>query len=72
MQYVIMKDYETNEIDLIGRFKNKGIGEIWQNGKWIPYSNLISDLLDGSLENITEVEARSIIAKITSTQLQAV
>ena len=71
MQYVIMKDYETNEIDLIGRFKSKGIGEIWQNGEWIPYSNLISDLLDGLLENITEVEAKRLISQTKKPQLQA-
>ena len=66
-----MKDGETNKIDFIGRFKNKGIGEIWQDGKWTPYSNLISDLLDGLLENITEPEAERLISKRQKRELQA-
>lgn len=66
-----MKDYETNKIDLIGRFRVKGIGEIWQNGEWLTYSNLISDLLDGLLETITEVEAKRLISQIKKPQLQA-
>lgn len=71
MQYVVMRDIETNEIDLVGRFKNNGIGEIWQNGKWVAYSNLVSDLLDGLLENITEAEAKELVTRQQNSELQA-
>jgi hypothetical protein len=71
MQYVISRDEETGEIDLIGRFKEHAIGEIWRNGKWVHYSYLISELHDGLLENITEAEAKKIIAEMKTPQLQA-
>jgi hypothetical protein len=71
MQYVVMKDIETSEVDFVGRFKDNAIGEIWQDGKWVAYSNLVSDLLDGLLENITEAEAKKIISKQRKPDLQA-
>lgn len=71
MQYVISRDEETGEIDLIGRFKKHAIGEIWQDGKWVHYSYLISELHDGLLENITEAEAKKLIAERAVPQLQA-
>lgn len=71
MEYVVEKNYETNEIYLIGRFKGQGIAEIWQNGKWENTSTLYSSMLDGLLENITETEAMKLIAKKSNRRLQA-
>lgn len=70
MKYVVMRDEETNEIDLVGRFKNKGVAEIWQDGKWKSVSTLHSALLDGLLEDISETEAFELIAKKLSPELQ--
>jgi hypothetical protein len=71
MQYVVMKNEETNQIELIGRFKSPGIEEISDTDKWSQTSQLHNDLLDGMLDYITEPEALSLIAERAVPQLQA-
>ena len=71
MEYVVEKNEDTNEVYLIGRFKGKGIAEIWQNGKWVESSTLHSSMIDGLLEDISEAEAMKLIDEKYSRQLQA-
>ena len=71
MQYVVLRDEETDEIEIVARFKKYAIGEIWLEGKWQHDPTLISNLHDGLLENISEKEAKKIIAEMTVPQLQA-
>ena len=71
MEYVVEKNEETDEIYLIGRFKSKGIAEIWQNGKWVESSTLHSSMLDGLLEDISETEAMKLISQEETLELQA-
>ena len=71
MEYVVEKNEETDEIYLIGRFKSKGIAEIWQNGKWVESSTLPSSMLDGLLEDISETEAMKLISQKETLELQA-
>ncbi len=72
MQYVVLKDEETGEVEIIGRFKKYGIGEIWQDNHWQSDSSLISNLFDGLLENVSEIEALRLIAAQKETRLQTV
>lgn len=62
MQYVVMKDEETNEIEVIGRFKKYGLGESFQKGNWEEDSLLIRLRLDGLLENISETQAMKLLS----------
>ncbi len=62
MQYVVMKDEETNEIEVIGRFKEYGLGESFQNGSWEDDSLLIRLRFDGLLENISETQAMKLLS----------
>ena len=71
MEYVVEKNEETDEIYLIGRFKSKGVAEIWQNGKWVESSTLHSSMLDGLLEDISETEAMKLISQEETLELQA-
>lgn len=71
MQYVVLKDEESGEIEIIGRFKKYGIGEIWQKGGWQSDAVLISNLHDGLLEKISKKEAENLIAKTETRELQA-
>jgi hypothetical protein len=69
-QYVVMKDDETQEVELIGRFEN-GIPEILSDGKWESNGVLYSFQMDGMLDEISEAEALKIIAQREKLQLQA-
>ena len=71
MEYVVEKNEDTNEVYLIGRFKGKGIAEIWQNGKWVESSTLHSSMIDGLLEDISEAEAMKLISRKQTQELQA-
>lgn len=62
-QYVISKDDETNEIELIGRFSNHNLAEIWWDGKWHQSNSLYGELLDGLLDEISEAEAMKVISQ---------
>lgn len=63
MQYVILRDEETDEVEVIGRFRKYGIGEIFFNDKWESNSLLYSLQFDGLLEEISEKEAQRLIAE---------
>ncbi len=71
MQYVVLRDEESGEVEIVGRFLKYGIGETWLDGKWQSDSTLYSNLFDGLLENITEAEAKKLIAEKDVPQLQA-
>jgi hypothetical protein len=62
MEYVILKDEETGEVEKIGRFLEGGITERFDNGAWVRDRILYSELLDGLLEKISETEAERLIA----------
>jgi hypothetical protein len=69
VQYVVAKDEETNEVEIIGRFKN-GIGEIFRNGRWEHDGFIYRLQLDAFLENITEAEAMKLIQESQTRELQ--
>jgi hypothetical protein len=69
-QYVIVRDEETNEVELIGRFDD-GLDEMFIDGKWVSNGLLYSLQMDGFLEDITEAEAMKLITQKESQELQA-
>lgn len=69
-EYVVVRDEETKEIELIGRF-SKGLGEIFKDGKWQSNGIIYSLQMDGLLEDITEAEAMKLISQKVSRELQA-
>ena len=71
MQYVVMKDEETGEVQVIGRFKKVGVGEIFQDNRWQQSSDLYRLQFDCQLEEISEVEAMKIITQKQTSELQA-
>jgi hypothetical protein len=64
MKYVILRDEETGEIEKLGRFRETGVTERFYNGEWIRDRILYSEMFDGLVENISEIEAQKIIAQI--------
>jgi hypothetical protein len=68
-QYVVVRDEETNEVELIGRF-DKGLGEIYKDGKWKTDGVIYSLQMDGFLEDISETEAMKLISQKESQKLQ--
>jgi hypothetical protein len=64
MEYVILRDEETGEIEKLGRFRETGVTERFYNGEWIRDRILYSEMFDGLVENISEIEAQKIIAQI--------
>jgi hypothetical protein len=70
MDYVVIRDEETDEVISIGRFQKKGNPEIWQEGKWQFAPSLYSAMLDGLLEDITKEEAMKLIVRQSKEQLQ--
>lgn len=64
MEYVILRDEETGKIEKIGRFKDTGITERFYHGEWVSDRILYSEMFDGLLEEISEVEANKIITQI--------
>ena len=75
MKYVVMKDDETGEIMKIGRFSGKPdyLDEYYSplSNTWKKDNTLDSNLFDGLLEEISETEARRIIATQFSREKQA-
>lgn len=61
MDYFILRDEETGEIEKIGRYKDNGIAESLLFGEWIKDYVLDSEMFDGLLEKISEAEAERII-----------
>jgi hypothetical protein len=62
-EYVVSKDFETDEIEYVGRFGENCLTEIWKDGKWVKANDLYGELLDGLLDEITEAEAMKIIGQ---------
>ncbi|MBA2737421.1 MAG: hypothetical protein H0U50_11625 [Pyrinomonadaceae bacterium] len=75
MKYVVMRNDKTNEVLKLGRFSGKTdfIDEHYSPAKndWVPDNTLYSDLFDGLLEEISEREAKQIIATQFSREKQA-
>ena len=71
MQYVVMKDEETGEVQIIGRFRKLGIGEVFQDNLWQQSSDLYRLQFDCQLEEISEIEAMKIIDQKQTSELQA-
>jgi hypothetical protein len=63
MEYVILRDEETGEVEKLGRFRETGITEQFVNGEWVSDRALYSELFDGLLEEISASAAAKIIAQ---------
>ena len=63
MEYVVLRDEETGEIEKLGRFLENGLTEQFCNDRWERDSSLYSLQFDGLLEGISEAEAKKIIAQ---------
>jgi hypothetical protein len=63
MEYVILRNEETGEIEKLGRFLKNGLGEQFCDDHWESDSSLYSLMFDGLLEDISEIEAEKIIAQ---------
>lgn len=74
MKYVVMKD-KTGKILKLGRFSGEPdfVEEYYStwSGKWEDDNILYSELLDGHLQEISETEAKRIIATQFSREKQA-
>jgi hypothetical protein len=64
MEFVVLRDEETGEIEKVGRFLESGIAEQFCDNHWESDSSLYSLQFDGLLEEISEVEAEKIISQI--------
>ena len=62
MEYVILRNEETGEIEKLGRFGGNWLQERFYQGEWIWDEVLDRELLDGLLEKISEAEAERFIA----------
>ena len=72
MKYVVIRDEETNEVIKLGRFGKNAVTERYSiRGLWVEDNTLESDLFDGLLEEISETEAKRIIASEFSQEKQA-
>ncbi len=63
MEYVILRDEKTGEIEKIGRFSENGIAEQFCGDHWESDASLYSLQFDGLLENVSEAETEKIIAR---------
>ena len=63
MDYFILRDEETGEIEKIGRYRDNGIAESLRFGTWVRDRILDSEMFDGLLEQVSEAEAEKIIAE---------
>jgi hypothetical protein len=77
MKYVVLKDEETDEIEKLGRFRKdeKSVyiftETYFPSVGWEEDETLHRQLLDGHLEEISETEAKRIIATQFSREKQA-
>ena len=62
MEYVVLRDDETGEIEKIGRFGDNWLQERYYQGEWVWDSFLDRELHDGLLEKISAAEAERLIA----------
>ncbi len=61
MDYFILRNQKTGEIIKIGRYGDDGIAESLRGGEWLRDRILDSEMFDGLLEEISEIEAKKII-----------
>lgn len=61
MEYVVLKNEVTGEVEKIGRFRDDGIAESLRFGEWLRDRVLDSEMFDGLLEDISEAEAERLI-----------
>jgi hypothetical protein len=72
MKYVVIKNAETDKVRKLGRFSENAVTERYSlQGFWVEDNTLESDLFDGLLEEISEAEAKRIIATQFSQTEQA-
>ena len=72
MKYVVIKDAKTGKVRKLGRFHENALTERYSiQGFWVEDNSLESDLFDGLLEEISETEAKQIIATQFSREKQA-
>lgn len=62
MDYFVLRNLKRGEVVKIGRYGNDGIAESLRFGKWVEDHILDSEMFDGLLEQISETEAKKIIA----------
>ncbi len=63
MDYFILRNQKTGEIIKVGRYGDDGIAESLRFGKWLEDAVLDSEMFDGLLEQISEFEAKKMIAQ---------
>ncbi len=61
--YFILRHHKTGEVVKIGRYGDDGIAESLRFGKWLKDTILDGEMFDGLLEQISENEAKKIIAQ---------
>ncbi len=72
MKYVVTRDEDTGKVITLGRFHENALTERYSiQGFWVSDNTLESDLFDGLLEEISEQQARRIIATQFSREKQA-
>ena len=64
MDYFILRDEETGEIEKIGRYRDNGIAESLRFGEWVRDRVLDSEMFDGLLEQVSEAKAEKIITQM--------
>ena len=64
MDYFVLRDEETGEVEKIGRYSEDGNAESLRFGEWVRDRVLDSEMFDGLLEPVSETEAKKIITKI--------
>lgn len=62
MEYVVLRNEETGEIEKLGRFGENWLQERFYQGEWIWDEVLDRELHDGLLKKISEAEAEKLIA----------
>ena len=68
MEYVVLRNEETGEIEKLGRFGENWLQERFYQGEWIWDEMLDREMFDGLLEEISETQAKKIIALQTESE----
>ena len=64
MDYFILRNEKTGEVEKIGRYRDNGIAESLRLGEWVKDRVLDGEMFDGLLEQISETEAEKIITRL--------
>ena len=62
MEFVILRNEKSGEVEKIGRFLENGLAEQFCGDHWESDASLYSLIFDGLLETISKVEAEKLIA----------